>query len=188
MSLPTAYYFMMGSHRDYQYSIGRSPFEDHSLNPKPVWLLRPSAEGFTPWLLTKTARGYVFTVKDTPTGAEGNSVVAILDNNRTPVVEWIVEPVPNEQDRFRIRNTNRQYWTVDGSNTQNGYKIVLRREGEGSQIFNIFRAYRDFSNEEEKYSQRTDSKDGSTYNPEKSEESGRQNFFGSGKREKKFCS
>ncbi|KAK6500112.1 hypothetical protein TWF481_010470 [Arthrobotrys musiformis] len=188
MSLPSAYYFIMGSYRNYQYSIGRSPFEDHSLNPKSIWLLRPSAEGFTPWLLTKTVRGYVFTIKEAPTGGQGDSVVAILDQNRTPVIEWIVEPVPGEQDRYRVRNANYYYWTVDDTDSQNGRKIILRREGEGSQIFNIFRAYRDFSEEEEKYSQRTDSKEGRPYNPEKPDEDGRQSFFGYGKREKKFCS
>ncbi|KAK6515138.1 hypothetical protein TWF506_007483 [Arthrobotrys conoides] len=188
MSLPTASYFILGSYGNYQYSIGRGPVEDKSLNPKQVYLLRPSAVGMTPWVLIRTPRGYVFQIKEAPTGISDDSVVAILNQNVNHYVEWSLEAVPGEQDRFRIRGPNGQYWTVDDNNTQNGRKIVLREGGEGSQIFNIFRAYREFAEEEEKYSHPTNGNQ-HAYDPERNrDDDDRQSFFGYGKREKKFCS
>ncbi|KAF3190596.1 hypothetical protein TWF788_008116 [Orbilia oligospora] len=187
MSLPSAAYFILGSYGNYQYSIGRAPVEDKSLNPKQVYLLRPSAVGMTPWVLLKTPRGYVFKIKDAPTGIADDAVVAILNPSLTHYVAWDLEPVPGEQDRFRVRGPNGQYWTVDDRDTQNGRRIVLRESGEGSQIFNIFRAYREFAEEEERYSRPVDGNQ-RDYDSERNRDDDRQGLFGYGKREKKFCS
>ncbi|KAF3262481.1 hypothetical protein TWF192_007157 [Orbilia oligospora] len=173
MSLPSAAYFILGSYGNYQYSIGRAPAEDKSLNPKQVYLLRPSAVGMTPWVLLRTPRGYVFKIKDAPIGIVDDAVVAILNPNLTHYVVWDLEPVPGEQDRFR--------------DTQNGRRIVLRESGEGSQIFNIFRAYREFAEEEERYSRPVDGNQ-RDYDSERNRDDDRQGLFGYGKREKKFCS
>ncbi|EGX44915.1 hypothetical protein TWF173_004647 [Orbilia oligospora] len=187
MSLPSASYFIIGSYGSYQYSVGRAPAEDKSLNPKQVYLLRPSAVGMTPWVLIRTPHGYVLKIKEAPTGIVNDAVVAILNLNLTRYVEWGLEPVPGEQDHFRIRGPNGQYWTVDDRDTQNGRRIVLREGGEGSQTFTFLRLYGGFAEEEEKYSRPVDSNQ-RDYDSERNRDDDRQGVFGYGKREKKFCS
>ncbi|KAK6337299.1 hypothetical protein TWF730_002705 [Orbilia blumenaviensis] len=156
MSLSSGSYYIMGSFGTYKYSVGRAHIEDRSLNPKQIYLLHPSPLGMTPWDIIKTSHGYVFQARNAPTGS--------IDG---------------------IRGPTGQYWTVEDRVGLSGHRIVLREDGEGSQTFTIIRAYRDFSEEEEKYSHQAEHH---SYGPEKDLDDDRQSRFGYGKREKKFCS
>ncbi|KAF3230091.1 hypothetical protein TWF191_000332 [Orbilia oligospora] len=135
MSLPSAAYFILGSYGNYQYSIGRAPAEDKSLNPKQVYLLRPSAVGMTPWVLLRTPRGYVFKIKDAPIGIVDDAVVAILNPNLTHYVVWDLEPVPGEQDRFRefAEEEERYSRPVDGN--QRDYDSERNRDDDRQGLF-----------------------------------------------------
>ncbi|KAK6511792.1 hypothetical protein TWF481_000698 [Arthrobotrys musiformis] len=101
MSFRSEQYFIYGSDSFTERPISRSAYEDRSLGPKQIWLLPEGTRGLVPWNIVKSDFGYIFQSRGAPTGEAEGAVVAILNENWDPYIQWIVEPVPNDQNLFR---------------------------------------------------------------------------------------
>ncbi|KAF3931386.1 hypothetical protein ABW19_dt0200694 [Dactylella cylindrospora] len=156
--------------------VYRSPIEDLSLRPKPIWALKV---GYTarPWVVEKTEKGYILKALGAPVGVDPgrkDMPFAFLIEEWGKDYEWTLEPVQSGSGQaYRIKGKHGLYWTTSQEEKAFGRLIEFGDKNDGPEQIFYFKLVGENSD-----AQRT------KYDLEEEEFQSR---FSNGRKEKKFC-